>query len=92
MAANLSGAPSRYQARVTLFAPADQVAEHSLFTGSTVEAIDERTCELRTSDDSLDWLAVRVAWSASTSRSTSRPSSSSACASWLRASSGRGCG
>ena len=27
----------------------------------TVEPIDERTCELRTSDDSLDWLAVRVA-------------------------------
>ena len=61
VAANLSGAPSRYQARVTLFAPVDQVAEHSLFTGSSVEAIDEHTCELRTSDDSLDWLAVRVA-------------------------------
>ncbi len=52
---------SRYQARVTLFAPVEEVAEHSLFTGSTVEAIDEHTCELRTSDDSLDWLAVRVA-------------------------------
>ena len=37
------------------------MAERSLFAGSTVEAIDERTCELRTSDDSLDWLAVRVA-------------------------------
>ncbi len=36
------------------------MAQHALFTGSTVEAIDERTCELRTSDDSLDWLAVRV--------------------------------
>ena len=60
VAANLSGAPSRYQARVTLFAPVEEVARHSLFTGSTVEAIDERTYELRTSDDSLDWLAVRV--------------------------------
>jgi predicted DNA-binding transcriptional regulator YafY len=60
VAANLSGAPSRYQARVTLHAPVEEVAERSLFTGSTVEAIDERTCELRTSDDSLDWLAVRV--------------------------------
>ena len=60
VAANLSGAPSRYQARVTLFAPADELAERALFAGSTVEAIDERTCELRTSDDSLDWLAVRV--------------------------------
>ena len=61
MAANLSGAPSRYQARVTLHASAQDVAERSLFAGSTVEPIDERTCELRTSDDSLDWLAVRVA-------------------------------
>ena len=60
VAASLSGASSRYQARVTLFAPVEQVAQHALFTGSTVEAIDERTCELRTSDDSLDWLAVRV--------------------------------
>jgi predicted DNA-binding transcriptional regulator YafY len=61
VAANLSGAASRYQARVTLFAPAEQVAGYSLFTGSSVVAVDERTCELRTSDDSLDWLAVRVA-------------------------------
>jgi predicted DNA-binding transcriptional regulator YafY len=61
VAANLSGAPSRYQARVTLHAPAQEVAERALLAGSTVEAIDKRTCELRTSDDSLDWLAVRVA-------------------------------
>ena len=61
VAANLSGAPSRYQARVTLFAPAEEVARYPGFTGSSVTAIDERTCELRTSDDSLDWLAVRVA-------------------------------
>jgi predicted DNA-binding transcriptional regulator YafY len=61
VAANLSGAPSRYQARVTLHAPAEQVTGRPLFTGSTVEPIDDETCELRTSDDSLDWLAVRVA-------------------------------
>jgi predicted DNA-binding transcriptional regulator YafY len=60
VAANLSGAPSRYQARVTLHAPAEQVTGRPLFTGSTVEPIDGETCELRTSDDSLDWLAVRV--------------------------------
>jgi predicted DNA-binding transcriptional regulator YafY len=60
VAANLSGAPARYQARVTLHAPASDVAERALFAGSTVEAIDDRSCELRTSDDSLDWLAVRV--------------------------------
>ena len=61
VAANLSGAASRYQARITLFAPAEEVSGYWLFTGSSVAAIDERTCELRTSDDSLDWLAVRVA-------------------------------
>ena len=36
------------------------MTERALFAGSTVEAIDDRTCELRTGDDSLDWLAVRV--------------------------------
>jgi predicted DNA-binding transcriptional regulator YafY len=60
VAANLSGAPARYQARVTLHAPVEEISERSLLAGATVEAIDERTCELRTSDDSLDWLAVRV--------------------------------
>jgi predicted DNA-binding transcriptional regulator YafY len=60
VAASLSGATSRYQARVTLHVPAAEVAQRALFAGSTVEAIDDRTCELRTSDDSLDWLAVRV--------------------------------
>jgi hypothetical protein len=45
---------------VTLHAPASDVAERALFAGSTVEAIDDLSCELRTSDDSLDWLAVRV--------------------------------
>ena len=28
--------------------------------GGTVEPIDENRCEYRTSDDRLDWLAVRV--------------------------------
>ena len=27
----------------------------------SIEPIDERTCEYRTGDDDLDWLAVRVA-------------------------------
>jgi predicted DNA-binding transcriptional regulator YafY len=60
VAANLSGAPSRYHARVTLHTPVAELSERALLAGGTVEEIDERTCELRTSDDSLDWLAVRV--------------------------------
>jgi predicted DNA-binding transcriptional regulator YafY len=60
VAANLSGAPARYQARVTLHTPVAELSERALLAGGTVEEIDEHTCELRTSDDSLDWLAVRV--------------------------------
>jgi predicted DNA-binding transcriptional regulator YafY len=59
VAANLSGAPMRYQARVTLHAPAADVRGRRYLWG-TVAEIDERTCEYRTSDDSLDWLALRI--------------------------------
>ncbi|MEA2269992.1 MAG: hypothetical protein QOC64_2602 [Solirubrobacteraceae bacterium] len=59
VAANLSQAPSRFQARVTLHAPAAAMQERPYLWGA-VEAIDDRTCEYRTSDDSLDWLAMRI--------------------------------
>jgi predicted DNA-binding transcriptional regulator YafY len=60
VASRLSDAPYRYQARITLHAPAaDIVARHPYLQGQ-VTALDERTCELRTSDDVLDWLAVRI--------------------------------
>ena len=61
VAANLSGGAPRYQARVTLHAPAAQLAEHVSYLGGSVEPIDERTCEYRAGDDSLDWLATRIA-------------------------------
>ena len=60
VAASLSGAPMRYQARITLRAPADEVQARPHLWG-TVSPIDQRTCEYRTNDDSLDWLAIRVA-------------------------------
>lgn len=56
--ANLSGAPSRYQARVTLFAPAEQV--RSPYLWGDVQSLDAQRCEYRTADDSLDWLAIRI--------------------------------
>lgn len=59
VAANLSSAPSRYQARVTLHAPATQFADRRYLAG-TVEPIGSHSCEYRTSDDSLDWLAMRI--------------------------------
>jgi predicted DNA-binding transcriptional regulator YafY len=59
---SLSAAPHRYEARVTLHAPAEAI--RSQFASSywgTIEPIDDRTCEYRTGDDDLDWLALRIA-------------------------------
>lgn len=60
VAQNLAGAPSRYQARLTVHAPAAAIEPRLAWVGGTVEPIDERTCRYETSDDSLDWLAVRI--------------------------------
>jgi predicted DNA-binding transcriptional regulator YafY len=61
VAANLAGAATRHQARVTLYAPAAQVAARASYLGGSVEPLDAGSCELRASDDSLDWLASRIA-------------------------------
>jgi predicted DNA-binding transcriptional regulator YafY len=59
VAANLRTAPSRYEARVTVHAPAAELQRRRYLWG-TVEARGEDACEYRTSDDSLDWLAMRI--------------------------------
>ena len=59
VAANLQTAPARYQARVTVQAPA-AVLERRRHLWGTVEARGEDACEYSTSDDSLDWLAMRI--------------------------------
>ena len=58
VARSLSERPSRYEARVTVNAPADEI--RARLWGS-VEPIDDARCEFRTGDDDLDWLALRVA-------------------------------
>ena len=55
----LSALPTRYEARLTLHAPAGTV--RVLAGWGTVEPIDENTCEYRSGDDNLEWLAIRVA-------------------------------
>jgi predicted DNA-binding transcriptional regulator YafY len=57
----LTSAPSRYEARVTLRAPAEAVRRYAPTYWGTIEPIDEATCEYRTGDDDLDWLALRIA-------------------------------
>jgi predicted DNA-binding transcriptional regulator YafY len=57
---SVSNAVYRYQARVTVHAPAAAVLERVTPTSAMVEAIDDRTCELRSGSNSLDALAVYI--------------------------------
>jgi predicted DNA-binding transcriptional regulator YafY len=58
---SLSAAPNRYEARVTLHAPAGTIRKRVPAYWGTIEPLDDERCEYRTGDDDLDWLAVRVA-------------------------------
>ena len=53
--------PHRYEARLTLHAPAGEIEGRVPPRWGTVTPIDASTCEFRTGDDDLGWLAVRVA-------------------------------
>ncbi|WP_039817287.1 helix-turn-helix transcriptional regulator [Nocardia otitidiscaviarum] len=56
----VSTAPYRYQARITLFAPAAVATDRIAPTVGVIEAVDADTCVLHTGSDSLDELAVYV--------------------------------
>lgn len=60
VAEGLPGASHAYEARIVVRCPADDLlARPGLWGG--VEPIDAGTCEYRTGDDDLDWLAMRIA-------------------------------
>ncbi|HEX5909427.1 MAG TPA: YafY family protein [Thermoleophilaceae bacterium] len=59
---NLSGVQYRHQARVTLHAPAAEVEAGHRWARGQVEPIDEGSCSYAPSDDSLEWLALRIAF------------------------------
>ena len=61
VARSIADAPYRFEARVTLHAAADEAASRVPRHWGTIEPIDARTCEYRTSDDDLRWLALRIA-------------------------------
>jgi predicted DNA-binding transcriptional regulator YafY len=61
VARSITLAPSRFEARVTVHAPAHEVTSRLRFYGGEVTELDEHTCEYRAGDDNLDWLAVRIA-------------------------------
>ena len=59
--ASIAGAWSRYEARVTVHAPAEEIAKRLPWFAGALEPIDAERCEYRASDDDLGWLAIRVA-------------------------------
>jgi len=57
---SISGRPHRYEARVTLHVPAEEARGRVPHWWGSIEPIDECTCEYRSGDDDVYWLAVRL--------------------------------
>ncbi|HEV3228179.1 MAG TPA: YafY family protein [Solirubrobacteraceae bacterium] len=58
---SITGAPNRFEALVTLHAAAEVIASRVPAHLGTIEPVDARTCQYRTGDDDLGWLAMRIA-------------------------------
>jgi predicted DNA-binding transcriptional regulator YafY len=58
---SLSARPSRYDARVTLHASAEEMRKRFPRWYGPFEPLGEDRCEYRTGDDNLEWLAARLA-------------------------------
>jgi predicted DNA-binding transcriptional regulator YafY len=58
---SISGAPNRFEARVTLQIAAEEIACRVPPYWGTIEPLDADSCEYRTGDDNLAWLALRIA-------------------------------
>jgi len=56
---SITAAPNRFEAVVTLRAPAEAMRVRAHW--GTIKPIDAHTCEYRTGDDNLTWLALRIA-------------------------------
>jgi predicted DNA-binding transcriptional regulator YafY len=58
---SISSAPYRYQARILMHAPVEEVAQRSSPAAGRLEAVGEDRCVLHTGSNSLDELALYVA-------------------------------
>lgn len=58
---SISAAPNRFEARVVLHAPAEEISPRGPAQWGTLTPIDAHACEYRTGDDDLRWLALRIA-------------------------------
>ena len=61
VAQSITGAPNRFEARVTVHAAAEELKQRVPAYWGAIEPIDAHTCEYRTGDDDLRWLAMRIA-------------------------------
>lgn len=52
--------PSAWTAQVTVFAPAEAIAQEVEWLRGRVEVIDERSCRLTTAGPSLEWVSVNL--------------------------------
>jgi predicted DNA-binding transcriptional regulator YafY len=58
---SIAGAPTRFEADVTVHAPAAEMKRRFPPHWGTFEPIDDHTCAYRARDDDLAWLAMRIA-------------------------------
>ena len=58
---SITAAPSRFEAVVTLHAPAEEITSRISPQWGTITPVDAHTCEYRTGDDHVHWLALRIA-------------------------------
>jgi predicted DNA-binding transcriptional regulator YafY len=58
---SISSAPNRFEARVIVHAAADEITRGVSPQWGTIKPVDADTCEYRTGDDDLRWLALRIA-------------------------------
>lgn len=61
VAKSRDAAPHRFEARVTLHVPAEEITGRVPAYWGEIVPIDAHSCEYRTGDDDLGWLALRVA-------------------------------
>lgn len=57
---SIAAAPNRFEAHLTLRSSADQVIGRVPLHWGTITPIDAESCEYRTGDDDLRWLALRI--------------------------------
>ena len=58
---SITSAPTRFEARVTLRCAAADIAGRIPAHWGVIKPIDADTCEYRTGDDDIGWLAARIA-------------------------------